>query len=307
MKDPYSVLGVPKSSTDAELKKTYRTLAKKLHPDINSGDEKIAERFKEVSAAYALLRDKDLRARYDRGEINADGSEKGFAGGGFDPRSGGMGGMGGGRFGDGFDPEEIFASIFGGARGGRQSGRRQRRPQKGQDIAYRLKIDFLDAVKGGKKPITLANNKSLNVTIPENVKEGQKIRLKGQGDDGMNGGPAGDAIIEISINKHAFFRCEGNDIHLDLPITLQEAVLGEKVNIPTIDGKVAMTIPKGSSSGRLLRLKGKGAADPKSKKRGDQYVKLQIMLPDEPDEALEKLIKKWAKDSQNQNVRSHMA
>jgi len=297
MKDPYSVLGVPKSSSDAELKKTYRTLAKKLHPDINSGDEKIAERFKEVSAAYALLRDKELRARYDRGEINPDGSEKGFAGGGFNPRSGGMNS---GRFGDGFDPEEIFASIFGGGRRPQQP-----RPRKGQDRAYLLKVDFLDAVKGGKKPLTLANNKSLNVTIPKNVKEGQKIRLKGQGEDGMNGGPAGDAIIEISINKHAFFRCEGNDIHLDLPITLKEAVLGEKVNIPTIDGKVAMTIPKGSSSGRMMRLKGKGAADPKGGTQGDQYVKLQIMLPDEPDEALEKAIKKWAKN--NQNVRPHMA
>ncbi len=299
MKDPYSVLGVSKSASDAELKKTYRTLAKKLHPDINSGDEKIAERFKEVSAAYALLRDKDLRAKYDRGEINADGSEKGFAGGGFHPHGAGTGCMGGGRFGDGFDPEEIFASIFGGAR--RQRGPRK---QRGQDISYRLRIDFLDAVKGGKKPLTLANDKTLNVTIPVNVRDGQKIRLKGQGNPGINGGPAGDALIEIAINQHAFFRREGNDIHLDLPITLKEAVLGEKVNIPTIDGKVAMTIPKGSSSGRTLRLKGKGAMDPKTKKRGDQYVKLQIMLPDKPDEALESAIKKW--NGPAQSVRSHM-
>jgi len=305
MRDPYSVLGVAKTSTDAELKKTYRTLAKKLHPDINSGNEKIAERFKEVSAAYALLRDKDLRARYDRGEINADGSEKGFGGGGFRPRGGGMGGgMGGGRFGAGFDPEEIFASMFGG-RGQRQS-RRQARQQKGQDTEYRLRVDFLDAVKGSKKPIAMASGKTLNITIPENVKEGQKIRLKGQGGDGINGGPAGDALIEIIINKHPFFTLEGNDIHLDLPITLEEAVTGGKVNIPTIDGKVTMTIPKGSSSGRLMRLKGKGATDPKSKLRGDQYVKLQIMLPETPDENLEKAIKKWAK-SKLQDVRSHMA
>jgi len=138
-----------------------------------------------------------------------------------------------------------------------------------------------------------------------NVRDGQKIRLKGQGNPGVAGGPAGDALIEIAINKHAFFRREGNDIHLDLPITLKEAVLGEKVNIPTIDGKVAMTIPKGSSSGRTLRLKGKGAMDPKTKKRGDQYVKLQIMLPEKPDEALEKAIKQW--DGTDQNVRSHMA
>lgn len=302
MKDPYSVLGVSKSSTDAELKKTYRTLAKKLHPDINAGDEKIAERFKEVSAAYALLRDKELRARYDRGEINPDGSEKGFGGGGFHPHAGGMGrgGMGGGRFGEGFDPEEIFASIFGGGR--RQ---RQARRQKGQNKNYRISVSFLEAAKGGKKPLTLGNGKTLNVTIPENVKEGQKIRLKGQGDEGIGGGPAGDAIIEIAITQHAYFKCEGNDIHLDLPITLEEAVLGEKVNIPTIDGTVAMTIPKGSSSGRVMRLKGKGTTDPKTKKRGDQFVKLQIMLPPEPDEALEKAIKKWTKDK-TQDVRSHM-
>ena len=298
MKDPYSVLGMSKSSTDAELKKTYRTLAKKLHPDINAGDEKIAERFKEVSAAYALLRDKDLRARYDRGEINPDGSEKGFGGGG--GFRGQPGGMGGGRFGAGFDPEEIFASMFG---GGRQQ--RQPRAQKGQNRNYRLVVDFLEAVKGDKKPLTLGNGKTLNVTIPENVKEGQKIRLKGQGDDGMAGGPEGDAIIEISIRKHAYFTCDGNDIRLDLPITLEEAVMGHKVTIPTIDGTVAMTLPKGSSSGCIMRLKGKGATDPKSKKRGDQYVKLQIMLPADPDPALEKAIEKWAKDK-TQDVRSHM-
>ncbi len=298
MKDPYSVLGVSQSSSDAEIKKTYRTLAKKLHPDSNAGDEKVAERFKEVSAAYALLRDKDMRARYDRGEINADGSEKGFAGGGFRP---GAGGMGGGRFGEGFDPEEIFASMFGG--GGRRSRRPQR--QKGEDKTYRLRVNFIDAIKGGKKPINLENGKTLNVTIPENVKEGQKIRLKGQGGEGIHGGPAGDAMIEIVINPHTYFRSEGNDIHLDLPITLEEAVTGSKVNIPTIDGKVAMSIPKGSSSGRLMRLKGKGATDPKTKNKGNQYVKLLIMLPDEPDANLEKVVKKWAK-SKNQDVRAHM-
>jgi len=302
MKDPYSVLGVSKSASDAELKKTYRTLAKKLHPDINAGDEKIAEKFKEVSAAYGLLRDKELRARYDRGEINPDGSEKGFQGGGFrsHPGAGPQGGMGAGQFGDGFDPEEIFASIFG--------SRRPRQPQrrKGQDRGYRLRVDFLDAVKGGKKPLILENDKNLNVTIPANVREGQKIRLKGQGGPGTGGGPAGDALIEIVINDHPLFRREGNDIHLDLPVTLAEAVSGAKVNIPTIDGKVAMTIPKGSSSGRVMRLKGRGAIDQKSKKRGDQYVRLQIMLPTEPDEDLEKAVAKWA-EGKSQDVRSHMA
>lgn len=302
MRDPYAVLGVEKTASDAELKKAYRNLAKKLHPDSNAGDEKIAEKFKEVSAAYALLRDKELRARYDRGEINPDGSERGFAGGGgFRPHPGAQGGGMGGRFGDGFDPEEIFASIFGG-------GRRQRQPfqQKGQDRTYRLKIDLLEAIKGGKKSVTLEQGRTLNVTIPENVKEGQKIRLKGQGGPGVQGGPPGDALIEVSIKPHPYFRREENDIYLDLPVTLEEVVLGEKVNIPTIDGKVTMTIPKGASSGKTLRLKGRGAPDPKTGVRGDQYVKLQIMLPSEPDENLEKAVRKWAKNKKH-DVRSHMA
>lgn len=285
MKDPYSVLGIPKSSSDAEIKKSYRTLAKKLHPDINSGDEAITERFKEVSAAYALLSDKEMRPRYDRGEINADGTEKGFAGG---PQhrhagAGGFGGFGG----DGFDPEEIFSSFFGNRRKARP------RPARGQDKTYRVKIDFLDAIKGVKRKIALENGKKLNVSIPVNVKEGQQIRLKGQGGAGANGGPAGDAKIEILINAHAFFRIENNDIHLDLPISLPEAILGGKVNVPTIDGKVALSIPAGSSSGKTLRLKAKGAADPKSKNRGDQYVKLHIILPETIDSDLEKKIKKW--------------
>jgi len=285
MKDPYSVLGIAKSSSDADIKKAYRTLAKKLHPDINSGDEAITERFKEVSAAYALLSDKEMRARYDRGEINADGTEKGFAGGHHRQHAGagGFSGFGG----DGFDPEEIFSSFFG------QKRKARPRPARGQDKIYRINIDFLDAIKGMKRKITLENGKTLNVSIPENVKEGQQIRLKGQGSAGQAGGPAGDAKVEIHINAHPYFHSEKNDIHLDLPINLTEAVLGGKVNVPTIDGKVALSIPPGSSSGKILRLKGKGSRDPKSKTRGDQYVKLLIILPETIDQDLEKKIKSW--------------
>ncbi|WP_417319319.1 DnaJ C-terminal domain-containing protein [Emcibacter sp.] len=284
MRDPYTILGLSKGASEADIKKAYRKLAKELHPDANAGNEKIAEKFKEVSAAYALLSNKEMRARYDRGEINADGSEKGFAGAGA--------GRGGGYspFGDSFDPEEIFASFFG--RGG--PGARTR-VQRGADRVYQVNIDFLDAVKGSKQRITLSSGKTLNVSIPENVRDGQQIRLKGQGDAGVGGGSAGDALVEIHINSHPYFTQEGNNIHLDLPITLQEAVLGGKVTVPTIDGNVSLPIPKGSSSGKKLRLKGKGAKDPKSGTVGDQYVRLMITLPEKPDEALEKAIEKWSK------------
>ncbi|WP_321389173.1 J domain-containing protein [Emcibacter sp.] len=286
MRDPYSVLGLNQGASEADIKKAYRKLAKQLHPDANAGNEKIAEKFKEVSAAYALLSNKEMRARYDRGEINADGSEKGFASAGH-----GRGGGGGfSPFGDGFDPEEIFSSFFG--RGG--PGARTR-VQRGADKIYKVNIDFLDAVKGGKQHLTLDTGKTLNVSIPENVREGQQIRLKGQGGAGVGGGPAGDALVEIHIRPHPYFSQEKNDIYLDLPITLQEAVLGGKVTVPTIDGNVSLPIPKGSSSGKKLRLKGKGAKDPKTGAVGDQYVRLQITLPEEPDEALEKAIEKWAK------------
>ncbi|MFC7049170.1 DnaJ C-terminal domain-containing protein [Emcibacter nanhaiensis] len=287
MRDPYTVLGLSKGASEADIKKAYRKLAKELHPDANAGDEKIAEKFKEVSAAYALLSNKDMRARYDRGEINADGSEKGFAGAGA-----GHGRAGGGfsPFGDGFDPEEIFASFFG--RGG--PGARTR-VQKGADKLYKVNIDFLDAVKGGKQQLTLDTGKTLNVSIPANVREGQQIRLKGQGGQGIGGAPAGDALVEIHIRPHPYFTQEGNDIHLELPITLPEAVLGGKVTVPTIDGNVSLPIPKGASSGKKLRLKGKGAKDAKSGASGDQYVKLMITLPENPDEDLEKAIEKWSK------------
>ncbi|WP_138379176.1 DnaJ C-terminal domain-containing protein [Luteithermobacter gelatinilyticus] len=297
MRDPYSVLGLSKTASDAEIKKAYRKLAKELHPDANPGDEKVAEKFKEVSAAYALLSNKEMRARYDRGEINADGSEKGFARyqhagaetGGFSP------------FGDSFDPEEIFSTFFGGG----MRGRRGPRPQKGNDRIYRVNIDFLDAVKGSKKRLTLENNKTLNVTIPPNVKEGQQIRLKGQGGPGIAGGPAGDALVEIHITPHPYFTRQGNDIHLDLPITLHEAVLGGKVTVPTIDGSVSLNIPPGTSSGKVLRLKGKGAQDSKTGQKGDQYVKVMIVLPDKIDSELQDAIKKWGK-GKNYEVRSKL-
>ncbi|MBL4603251.1 MAG: DnaJ domain-containing protein [Emcibacteraceae bacterium] len=309
MRDPYQVLGVSKSTSKADLKKTYRKLAMKLHPDQNPNDEKVSDKFKEVSAAYALLSDEKMKARYDRGEINPDGSEKGFAG--YQQHAGARGNpygrtAGAGGFGAGFDAEDLFSSLFG---GGRARAQRPRAVKRGQDKTYTINIEFLDAVTGSKKQIKLENGKTLNINIPINVKEGQQIRLKAQGRPGVGGGASGDALIEVHINKHAFYTLKNNDIHMDLPITLEEAILGGKVTIPTISGKIVLSIPKNSNSGKIMRLKGKGATDPKTKKIGDQFVKLMIMLPEKINSDLEKNIKKWStknKDTEVKNIRGHL-
>ena len=312
MRDPYTVLGVDKNTSAADLKKTYRKLAMKLHPDQNPGDDEVAEKFKEVSAAYALLSDEKMKARYDRGEINPDGSEKGFAGyrqnagAGGNPyaNAGGAGGFSG--FGAGFDAEDLFSSLFG---GGRTRTQRPRAKKRGEDKTYKISIDFLDAVLGSKKQIKLESGKTLNINTPVNVKEGQQIRLKAQGRPGVGGGPNGDALIEVHIKKHPYFTLKDNNIHMDLPITLEEAILGGKVTVPTISGKIALNVPKNSSSGKQMRLKGKGATDPKSKKAGDQVVKLMIMLPEKLDSGLEKNIKKWSsknKEDEINNIRGHL-
>lgn len=303
MKDPYKILGVSKNTSPADLKKTYRKLAMKLHPDQNPGDDKVADKFKEVSAAYALLSDEKMKGRYDRGEINADGSEKGFAN--YNQGGGNPFGGGGNPFGGGFDAEDLFSSLFGGGRGGRQ---RSQAKKRGKDITYNINIDFLDAVNGTKKQVKLQNGKTLNINTPVNVKEGQQIRLKGQGSAGIAGGASGDALIEVHINKHKFYTLKNNDIHMDLPISLDEAMLGAKVTVPTISGKIALNIPKNSSSGKIMRLKAKGAIDTKTKKKGAQLVRLMIMLPDPSESDLEKAVKKWAdkNQSKDQNIRDHL-
>ena len=312
MQDPYTVLGVNKSTGQADLKKTYRKLAMKLHPDQNPGDDKIAEKFKEVSAAYALLSDEKMKARYDRGEINPDGSEKGFSGyrqssaRGANP----FGNMGGNSshsgFGAGFDAEDLFSNLFGGARAQTQ---RPKVKKRGEDKIYKIRIDFLDAIHGSKETIKLENGKTLSINTPNNVKEGQQIRLKGQGRPSMSGGPNGDALIEINIRQHPYFTMKDNNIHMDLPITLEEAVLGGKVTVPTIFGKIALTIPKNSNSGKKMRLKDKGIKDIKNKKVGDQVVKLMIMIPEKLHSVLKKNIKKWSsKDKEEEiiSVRGHL-
>jgi DnaJ-class molecular chaperone len=288
MDDPYKILGLERSAGDAEIKSAYRDLAKKHHPDLHPDNPKMAEKFKEISAAYKILSDADLKRRYDAGEIDANGQETArfryeYAG--------GRGGGGGGFAFDfnNFDPQDIFNEFFGGGMG----RRRQRGPIKGGDRHYSIKVDFLDAAKGTTQRISLPTGKTLDVKIPAGIQDGKQIRLKGQGHENPDGGAAGDALIEVTVRPHAVFERDGNDIRIELPITLYEAVLGAKIQIPTVDGPVAMTIPKGSDCGTVLRLKGRGLRQGRGKERGDQYVKVKIALPPTADAELERLISDW--------------
>lgn len=300
MKDLYSILGVARGADDATVKKAYRKLAKELHPDRHPGNAKISDRFKEVSAAYGILGDKDKRARYDRGEIDESGAERAPFG------AGGPGGFGGfrtaraGGVDEVTDAEDLFADLFGFGRG------RARRPRaaRGRDVTYRLRIGFVEALHGVTRRLTLSNGKTLDVRIPAAVRDGQQIRLTGQGEPGAAGGPAGDALVQVEVAPHPWFRREGDDLHLDLPVSINEAVLGAKVTVPTPEGPVALAIPKSSSSGKRLRLKGKGV--PKPGGAGDLYVTLRIVLPEAPDAALEKAIAAWAK-GQPGDVRGGLA
>jgi DnaJ-class molecular chaperone len=312
MADLYSTLGVGRGADEAEIKKAYRKLAKELHPDRNKDNPKAAERFSKVTAAYDILADKDKRARYDRGEIDEDGNPRmpfGFggaggpgAGGGFrrGPNGGpeGFGGAGG-FSGDAADLSDLFEGLFGGARGrsgGFGGGRRQAPPMRGADIAYRLDVPFEDAATLKEQRVQLRDGKTLDIKLPKGVEEGTKIRLAGQGEPGPGG--AGDAIVTIAIRPHPFFRRDpgqgsgaGDAIRLDLPVSLDEAVLGGEVKVPTVDGPVMLKVPPGSTSGKTLRLKGKGFTG-KSGARGDQLVTLMVDLPAE-DEELARFLNRW--------------
>lgn len=284
-KDPYKLLGVGKSASDKDIKKAYRALAKKWHPDKNPDNAKAAERFKEMSAAYTLLSDKKLRAQYDSGGIDASGQQQNpFGGGGYRNASGQQ--MGG-------DMSDLFSSLFGMQMGGGQMGggpqfrRPQPRPQKGADIRYSLTISLPDAVAGSVKQIMMSNGKQLKITIPEGTNDDATLRLRGKGQAGVSGGPAGDAKINISVKKHKYLRRDGNNLRLDLPITLQEAVLGGKVTVPTPKGNISLSVKPGSSSGKTLRLKGKGV------KNGDLLVRLMIILPEELGEDLKNCLESW--------------
>jgi DnaJ-class molecular chaperone len=306
--DLYQQLGVKRGASEAEVKKAYRSLAKQLHPDRNQDNPKAAERFAKVTQAYDILSDKDRRAKYDRGEIDEDGNPRmpfggGFGGGGAGPRPGGAGpgaGFEGFEQAGAADLSDLFEGLFGGAMGGgRRSGggaggfegfgRRARAPQKGADITYRLKVPFVDAATRKPQRVTLAGGKTVDLKLPNGVDSGTKIRLAGQGQPGPAGN--GDAIVTIEVAAHPFFTRDGKDIRLDLPISLKEAVLGAKVKVPTPEGPVMLTVPKGASSGKVLRLKGRGFAD-KAGKRGDQLVTLVIDVP-AGDAALEQFVANW--------------
>lgn len=288
--DPYSILGVGKDASDAEIRKAYRKLAKELHPDLHPGDKAAEERFKTVSAAYRLLSDPEQRVRFDRGEIDMSGAEsaaQGFYRNYADADGGGRYYTTSG-FEDLSDASDIFARMFGQGRRGARSGPDLR----GQDIRYRLEIDFLDAVNGARRRITLPDGKSLDLTIPPGVDNGQTLRLKGKGLPGIGNGTFGDALVEIAINPHPFFRREGRNILLDLPITIDEAILGARVEVPTIGGRVKMAVPKGASSGDVLRLKGRGVKS-RNAAAGDQKVILKIVTPRKTDEELEHFMRSW--------------
>ena len=297
--DLYQRLGVKRGATEAEIKKAYRSLAKQLHPDRNKDNPKAAERFSQVTHAYDLLSDKHKRARYDRGEIDEEGNPKspfgsgGFGGnyganpgggGGHGGRPGGFEGFPGGGFeGNTADLSDLFEGLFGGAGGARRPGTgngagfgRGRAPQKGADVAYRLKVPFVEAATLEPQRVTLGGGRTIDLKLPKGLEDGARIRLAGQGQEGPGG--RGDAIVTIEIAPHPFYIREGDNIRLSLPVTLKEAVLGAKIKVPTPDGAVMLTVPKGSSSGKLLRLKGRGFTA-KDGQRGDQLVQLAIDLP----------------------------
>ncbi len=306
MRDPYEILGVAKSASEAEVKKAFRNLAKKNHPDTHPGDKNAQKKFQEISGAYDILGDKDKRAKFDAGEIDAAGNPRGF-----DPRQGGRGGPFGGGGGpgardfhfswdnaggeaqEGFQAEDIFSSLFG---GGGERGRRRRQSApagaRGEDFSVATTVSFDEAAKGGTRRVMVPNGEQIDVKIPVGVKEGQQVRVKGRGGAGRNGGPPGDILIDIKVAPHPGMTREGNDIRMDLPVSLKEAVLGSKVPVPTITGTVSLSIPPNSNSGSTLRLKGKGI-HPAGGVAGDLYVKLVVTLPERGDAELTKFAEGW--------------
>ena len=291
--DPYATLGVARGASEKDIKSAYRKLAKELHPDRNADNPKAAERFSEVTRAYDLLSDQDKRARFDRGEIDIDGNPTGY--GGFGGGFGGAGGQRGFRadgfegFGnEGLDLGDIFDGLFGG-RGGPGGGRGPRQAPRGANVQYRLRVSLADAATRASQRITLSDGKTIDLKLPAGLEDGTQMRLSGKGEPGPGG--AGDAIVVISIDPHPFFRRDGDNVRLDLPISLDEAVHGGKVKVPTLEGAVMMSVAPGTSSGKTLRLKGKGMSR-KDGTRGDQLVRLEITLP-EADEDLARRLEGW--------------
>ena len=302
MADLYSTLGVTRSADESAIKKAYRKLAKELHPDRNQDNPKASARFAEVTQAYDLLMDKDKRAQYDRGELDEQGNPKmpfgyGAGGGGFRGRPGGGGGFEFNEAAGGSDFGEIFEGIFGGGGGRRTQGGfggfgARARPQKGADVSYRLQVDFDEAAALKPQRITLSGGKTIDLKLTADAVAGTPLRLGGHGEDGAGG--KGDATVTVEVKPHRFYNREGDDVRLDLPIRLDEAVKGARVKVPTVEGAVMLTVPPGSSSGKVLRLKGRGFHR-RDGSRGDQLVTLMVDLPAD-DEALQGFVDGWTAD-----------
>lgn len=292
-RDPYEILGVAKTASQKEIQSAYRKLAKTLHPDLNPGDKAAEEKFKAASAAYAIIGDEDKRKRFDAGEIDGTGAEqpqrdfyRDYAHAGAD--NGRYTYTGG--FSDFGDAEDLLSSIFG--RRGGAGGGRGNAAFRGQDRRYALPVDFLDAVNGGSVKVNLPEGGALDIRIPPGTRDGQTLRLKGKGEPGYNGGPPGDALVDVTVRPHPFYTRDGDDIRLDVPVTLKEAALGGKIRVPTPSGAVSVTLPPRSSSGKVLRLKGKGVK--RGAEAGDAYVSIRIVLPEKPDPALEAFLQGWS-------------
>lgn len=292
-RDLYQELGVSRGASADEIRKAFRKLAKQYHPDTNPGDKAAEEQFKRVSAAFDILGDEPKRKRYDAGEIDADGREqfRGFGGGGAGPRNpwtadprAGFGRGGAQADFEGIDLDDILGGVFG-RRGPGGSG-----PIRGADVRAKLEIDLEDAIHGAKKRIAFSDGRTIDVSIPRGADEGQTLRLKGQGSPGRGG--AGDALIELTFKPHPIYRRDGETLVMDLPVSIPDAVLGGKVEAPTPDGPVTLTVPRGANSGQKLRLKGRGLSDAKGK-RGDLYARIVLMLPDQPDAQLEAFAERW--------------
>lgn len=285
--DPYRILGVPRSATDEEIRRAYLKLVKELHPDVNP--EKAAhERFKKVTAAHDILGDAARRRQFDRGEIDASGEPR-------RPHSRAYAGSGaaGGQGFQGFDSEDIFSDIFAGLRGARGGFRGEPTALRGQDVRYTLDVEFLEAAQGTRKRVTLPGGDVLDLTVPEGVTDGQVLRLKGKGAPGARGGEPGDALVEIRVRPHPQFKRQGDDVLLEVPVTIDEAVLGTKIEIAAVGGRVQLTVPKGTSSGTTLRLKGKGIRNATTGTTGDALVSIRIVLPPTIDDGLSYFLSEW--------------